>query len=188
MSDTPEVKQPQAVAPTQVVPAVPTQVTPAVPAASQPSASDFALLAQIMLQREARAAAKEQAEQNAKDARDKQRDINARSHYEDDKSNQAKCKHLKGGKLRRPTQAKDYAVYIHTYINSERVIKCMLCNMKWKIRDTKEFLFRYGKRIQNHTQIGWNEAMEMLGQTSNMPSSSEIPMNATPLVASTEEV
>lgn len=164
---------------------------PAVPApaalASSAAQDQITAMLQILLQREARAAAKEEAEETAKKARDAQRQRNAESHYDDAKANQVRCNHLKGGKNRRPTQAKDFAVYIHTYINHERVIKCQLCKMKWKIRDTKDFLIRYGKKIANHTGIGWNEAMEMLAQTSNQPSSSEIPMSSTPVIT-TEEV
>src|SRR5665213_1977300 len=107
------------------------------PQAPQVPETDFQLLAKIMLQREARQALKEQQEEGAKAARDKQRDINAQSHYADANQTQANCRHLKGGRTRRATQAKDFAVYIHTYINAERVIKCQLCNAKWKIRDTK---------------------------------------------------
>lgn len=159
---------------------------PVVPTVAAPE-SEFQLLAKILLQREARAALKEQQEEEARLSKEKKREQNAQSVYQDAQHFQAICRHLKGGKLRRPTQAKDFAVYIHTYINAERVIKCQLCGAKWKIRDTKEYLVRYGKKIPNHTNIGWQEAVEMLGQTSNMPSSSEIPMNATP-VATTAEV
>jgi hypothetical protein len=173
MPDQNQQKQPEkAVEPVQA-PAVPVPAAPAIE-------SDFQLLAKIMLQREARLAAKEQQEENARLAREAQRQKNAESHYNDAADNQSRCRHLKGGKLRRATQAKDFAVYLHTYINAERVIKCQLCGAKWKIRDTKEYLFRYGKKVPNHTGIGWQEALEMLAQTSNQPSSSEIPMNATP--------
>lgn len=164
------------------------QPQPTAPATPASTKSDLQLLAEIMLQREARAALKEKQEQDQKDAREKQREINAKSHFDDAQANQQRCKHLKGGKFRRPTQAKDFAVYIHTYINAERVIKCQLCGAKWKIRDTKEFLFRYGKKVPNHTGIGWAEAMDMLAQSSNQPSSSEIPMNATPVVQQAAEL
>lgn len=164
------------------------QSAPAASASSQPAVpeTDFQLLAKIMLQREARQALKEQQEEDAKQQRDKKREQNAQSVFQDAQFHQSQCRHLKGGKFRRPTQAKDFAVYIHTYINAERVIKCQLCGAKWKIRDTKEFLFRYGQKIPNHTGIGWQEAMDMLAQTSNMPSSSEVPMNATPVATLAE--
>ena len=145
-------------------------------------------LLDVILKREARQAQKEQDEENQRVAKQKQRDINAQSAYEDAQAKQMKCNHLKGGKNRIRTQAKDYAVYMHTYINAERVIRCFLCGMKWKIKDTKEFLFRNGKKIPNHTKIGWDEACEMLGQTSNQNSSSEIPMNASPVALPTSEI
>lgn len=137
-------------------------------------------LLEVILKREAREAQKEEDIQRQIEAKQKQRDINAKSTYEDAQFKQSKCTHLKGGKNRIRTQAKDFAVYMHTYINAERIIRCFLCNMKWKMKDTKEWLFREGKKIPNHTKIGWEEACEMLGQNSNQNSSSEIPMNATP--------
>jgi hypothetical protein len=165
--------------------AVPVEPTPA-PVKAERSSSE--ILAELMLKREARAAAKEEAEEAAKQVRDKQRDQNARSHFEDHLAKQTNCKHLKGGKNRIRTQAKDYAVYLHTFINSERIITCFLCGMKWKPKDTREFLVRYGKQIANHTHLGWEDAVQMASETSNQSSSSEIPMNATPVITSNTEV
>ena len=145
-------------------------------------------LLRVILKREAREAQAEEDRQRQLEAKAKQRDINAKSAYEDAQAKQAKCNHLKGGKNRIRTQAKDYNVYMHTYINAERIIRCCSCGMKWKIRDTKEFLYRNGQKIPNYTKIGWDEACEMLGQTSNQNSSSEIPMNATPIALPTTEI
>jgi negative regulator of genetic competence, sporulation and motility len=143
-------------------------------------------LLEVILKREAREALLEDQKQQQLDAKAKQRDINAKSAYEDAQAKQAKCTHLKGGKNRIRTQAKDYNIYMHTFINAERVIVCCMCGMKWKMKDTKEFLFRFGKKVPNHTKIGWDEACEMLGQTSNQNSSSEIPMNASPVALPTD--
>lgn len=147
-------------------------------------------LVKTMLEREARLAAKENVEQAAIVKRDAQRKKNAESHFADETGTQAKCRHLKGGKgPKRRGFGKDYAIYIHTYPNAEQVIRCFLCGMKWKRRDTDEFLFRgdgNGKlqKIPNHTNIGWAKAVEMLADTTNTPSASEIPINATPIVSS----
>jgi hypothetical protein len=119
-------------------------------------------------------AAAEEAAEKARQAREAQRDRNARSSYEDERVLQAKCKHLKGGKHRSRLQVTDYAVYHFTHVNMERVIRCFLCKMKWKTQDTREFLVRNGKKIVNHTKLGWEDALHMLEQTSNTPSSCEI--------------
>jgi hypothetical protein len=156
--------------------------TPVAPAAGQTLDSQaITTLLQIMLSREARLAREEEAKQKAIDQRQVQRNRNAASHSEDAQAIQTKCKHLKGGRSRLRTQIDDFAVYMHTFINGERVIKCQLCGAKWKANDTVEFLFRYGKKVANHTAIGWKEALQMLAKSSNKPSSSEIPMIAQPL-------
>lgn len=154
--------------------------SPAAPLA--PITGNVALdtLIQIMLKREARIANQEEAAEQSRLNKARQRKVNAESHYDDDKDKQARCKHLKGGKNRLRTQVKDYAVYLHRFINNEQVIRCQLCGAKWKIRDTVEFLYRYGKRIENWTGIGWAEALAMVSESSNKPSSSEIPMSASP--------
>jgi len=60
--------------------------------------------------------------------------------------------------------------------------------MKWLPADTKEFLYRGGKKIPNHTGLGWEDAILMAAESSNMASSSEIPMNATPIGITEEEI
>lgn len=142
--------------------------------------STMDVMLQIMLKREMRLVAEEEAKVEAAKKREEQRDRNARSNFEDVLTKQAACRHLKGGKHRSRTQAKDYAVYIHTFINTERVIRCFLCGMKWKNQDTKEFLVRNGIKKANHTRIGWDGALDMLAETSNQPSASEVPMTVTP--------
>jgi hypothetical protein len=137
------------------------------------SVSELQAMIQLLLKREARAVAKEEEEQTRLENRQKQRDRNAESSFIDKFTAQSKCKHLKGGKNRKKTQVLDYAVYHHTFINMERCIRCFICGMKWKAKDTKEFLVRHGKKIANHTGIGWQEALAMLEQSSNTPSRSE---------------
>lgn len=167
-------------APVQAQPAPPVEVAKSAPVDATQA------LVNMMLKREARAAAKEQAELDAIEAKNRQRDINARSNFNDELEKQVKCKHLKGGKNRIRTQAKDFAVYMHTFINKEVIIRCFLCGMKWKTLDTKEHLVRNGISLPNHTKIGWEEAVNMINETSNQPSASEIPMNATAVVSGIE--
>ena len=104
---------------------------------------------------------------------------------------QFRCKHKKGGALQRAGNV-DYAVSLHTYIDKTRVIKCHLCGMKWRKDDTAAFLLRGGKQVKNHTGIGWLEAWQMLVNSSNKPSASEIPMevaqNITPGETETGEL
>lgn len=156
----------------------PTASAPPAPVAA-PSASLDALL-QTMLRREAKQLADEEAKERANDAKLRQRRFNAESNFEDDKARQSKCTHLKGGRNRIRTQAKDFAVSSHRFVNNEQVVRCLLCGAKWKSKDTTEYLYRYGKQIPNHTGIGWREALQMAAESSNKPSSSEIPMNVVP--------
>lgn len=161
---------------------------PAPQQAQQPAKmTAIELMAEVMLKRELRENEKEEARLAAEKKRQDKRDENALSHFNDKLSEQARCRHLKGGKNRVRTQVKDYAVYLHTFINTERVIRCQLCGMKWKPQDTKEFLVREGKKKVNHTRLGWEEALMMVNETSNTPSASEIPLNATP-AADVQEV
>ena len=86
---------------------------------------------------------------------------------------QKRCKHMKGGNSRQRGQQRDPAVYMHTFTDGSTVIKCQLCAAKWMPKDTAEFLYRGNVRIENWTGIGWKEAVEMAGESSNKSSSSE---------------
>lgn len=143
------------------------------PAPAQTASSTEQLL-QVIMRREARQSEKEEAIEQAKANRSKQREVNARQHSQKRLRKQQTCKHKKGGHNARAGVV-DYGVYLHTYIDNEQVIKCFICGMKWKRGDTKEYIVRNGRQIPNHTKQGWAEACEMLSQTTNRPSSSEIP-------------
>jgi len=86
---------------------------------------------------------------------------------------QAKCKHLKGGKKGPKTQNKDYAVYQHVFIDFTTYIRCRICGMRWFMQDTVEYLFRKGRKISNHTKIGWREAVNMCDSSTDTISKSE---------------
>lgn len=159
--------------------------TPGTTAAPVPTAANIAgsfgnmdmlaQLVQILLLKEGREAAKLQQEENQRAARQAQRDRNAKDQDSKILLKQARCKHLKGGKRGPKTQQKDYAVYQHTFINADTVIRCQVCGMRWRQQDTAEYLLRNGKKIANHTKVGWREAIAMLDQSSNTISSSEVP-------------
>ena len=85
---------------------------------------------------------------------------------------------LKGGKIKSKTGIKDYALFRHMYIDRQELIGCFICKMRWRPRDTKEYLVRDGRKIRNHTKIGWLEACELFEQSSNSVTSSEIPISS----------
>lgn len=146
-------------------------------------ADQTALLLNILIQQQARLALKDQQEAEQLKARETQRQKNSQDHTAKDLLRQARCTHLKGGRKGPRSQVRDYAVYLHTFIDSSYAIKCFICKMTWKINDTAEFLLRKGKKISNHTKIGWFEATKFLEQTTNTPSSSEVPLMVSPQAA-----
>ena len=114
--------------------------------------------------------------QKRESARQVQRDRNAKDQDSKLLLKQAKCKHLKGGKKGPKTQNKDYAVYQHRFINFIQYIRCTICGMKWYMEDTVEYLVRKGRKISNHTKIGWREACGLMeGSTNTMSASEAIP-------------
>ncbi len=144
------------------------------------NASQADLLLKVMFEREARLAREEAAIQTARAAKEKQREKNQSQHADKDLIRQARCLHLKGGKKRLGNR-KDPNLVIHTYIDAVSVIKCATCGMRWKVRDTVDFLFRDGQKIKNHTKMGWAEARAMLEESTNTPTSSEIPLQTRPI-------
>lgn len=135
----------------------------------------------ILLLKESRSAQEENRREDARLAKESQRARNAEALVNSKKDKQRTCKHLKGGKGPR-TAAVDYAVYSHTYIDAETVIRCQLCRATWKLGDTSEYLVRHGRKVKNHTGLGWADAVKMLNQTTNRPSTSEIPVRQTPMI------
>ena len=139
------------------------------------------------MRREEREAEKETAESEARIARQKQRAINTKNRNNKLFAKQSRCTHLKGGKVKSKTGIKDYALFHHTYINQEQIIGCFICKMRWKRGDTVEYLIRNGRKKANHTRIGWYEALELFGQSSNTPSQSEIPQKPLEIIGAEGE-
>lgn len=137
--------------------------------------SVLASLVQLLLLREGREVEKQEGERKQREARQRQHDANARDTDSKYLLKQARCKHLKGGRKGPKTANKDYAVYMHTYINAVSIVRCQLCGMRWHAEDTVDYLVRGKKKISNHTKIGWREAQAMLEQSTNTVTSSEIP-------------
>jgi hypothetical protein len=163
--------------------------TPPVAAAATPANRDAAealtnsldnnLLAQLVslmvLEQQERLSVAKNVKQR-EDARAAQRNRNAKDQDSKLLLKQAKCKHLKGGKRGPKTQNKDYAVYQHRFISFLQYIRCCICGMRWYMEDTKEYLLRKGRKISNHTKIGWREACDMMeGSTNTMSASEALP-------------
>jgi len=73
------------------------------------------------------------------------------------KKEKVPCRHLKGGGG--PTIYDDYNVMDHTFCDGSRWIKCLTCGKKWERGDSD-----------------WKEALRMVSESTNSPSSSEIPL------------
>lgn len=75
-----------------------------------------------------------------------------------DTERQKRCRHLKGGGYGLSTIGRDYNISYHRFINNRARIRCLTCGKVWW-----------------ENEPGWKEALEMMNQSSNTPSSSEIP-------------
>jgi len=151
--------------------------------APQQAPSDAAtlqLLVQLLLAERQQALEERQEKLRATKARDDQRRINAQYSEAEKQNIQKMCTHKKGGKgLRSPKT--DYAVYFHTFTDATSYIRCQICGMKWRNQDNNLVLFRKGKQIPNHTGIGWAEAVNMLQNSTNTASASEVKLSTQPI-------
>src|SRR5580700_10315187 len=129
----------------------------------------------IAAAREARLAKAEEEEEHRKQVRKERYALNRAGEDTGVKERQAVCKHLKGGKYRMKTASKDYAVNLHRFIDNTQYVKCILCKMKWYPTDTAQRIVRGGKVLVNNTNKGWAEALMMVEDSTNTPTSSEIP-------------
>lgn len=151
-------------------------VIPAKPARGMEEKLD--LLLQLLATKEARIAEEEQNKEVARLARNAQREKSSAAHVEKQLIKQARCRHLKGGKLGPLGGVPNYNVIMHTLINNRTFGKCNNCGMKWFPQDSQEFLIRNGRKIANHTKQGWSEFQQMFQQSTNTPTSSEVPLQA----------
>jgi len=134
---------------------------------------EFKALLSLMMLKEKRLIEKEADLDRIAAERDKVAKINSEQFTVAKITTQRNCRHMKGGKSRQRGQQKDPAVYAHTFTDGTTVIKCLLCAARWMPKDTADFLHRNGSAIPNWTKIGWREAIELAGESSNKPSSSE---------------
>lgn len=127
---------------------------------------------EMLVRREARQVAEDEEKKQRLILKQTQQGKNSQANEAEQRMIQMKCKHMKGGKLVNKDK-KDYAVSMHVFIDVTRVIRCHICRMKWKEKDTKEFIYRDGNKYRNHTGIGWREAFTMLESSSNTQTASE---------------
>lgn len=137
------------------------------------STHQFEQMLSVLLKKEAKVAEQEHAIEVARAGRETMRKHESETYTISKIENQTKCKHLKGGAARSRAQQRDPNVYLHTFTDGTRVIKCHGCGARWMPKDTKEYLNRNGSKMLNWTKIGWNEAVEMCDDSSNKSSSSE---------------
>jgi hypothetical protein len=148
-----------------------------------PAASDAAtlqMLVQLLLAERQDALEERKAKAAQILAREKQRQIAAEFLIKGKIQSQELCTHKKGGKGIKGPKV-DYAISFHTFSNAESYIRCLICGMKWKNKDTDEYLVRRGKQVKNHTGIGWKKAYGMLGESSNTATSSEVQLTTRPV-------
>lgn len=143
-------------------------------------ASTLQMLVQLLLAERQDALLDKQEKVRVHDARDKQRRINAEYSIADKNQIQSMCTHKKGGRGTKSPKV-DYAVYFHTFTDATSYIRCQICGAKWRNLDTPEFLVRHGQKVPNHTGIGWKEAYQMVAESTNTASSSEVKLSAKPI-------
>lgn len=164
------------------------------PNAAQGSAPAVATIDDAALLRNMLSILMEEKAELARERQEKKRQLEVRttSHKSLAKYNEKEqidkesiCTHLKGGKIKSPRT--DYAVGHHTYPDNSSFIRCLICGAKWKKLDTKEFLVRRGKKVPNHTGLGWLDAIQMLKSSTNTPTSSITVTKVTTLSEETAE-
>jgi hypothetical protein len=130
-------------------------------------------LYQIMLQREQREAeeytqrqADRAAAETAKKAKDNKRVLNDKRSAEKVIADQKVCSHLKGETaFKRPH--KEFNIYAHQLPDGAVFIRCRnRCGMKWQQGDTREHLFRKGKKFPNHTGLSFDDMWRRLPEDS----------------------
>jgi len=132
----------------------------------------------LLFAKEARELAKIEHEENAFKQREAKRALNNKDQDSKILLRQARCRHLKGATSTAKNPTIDYAVYQHTFISADTYIRCQICGVRWRPQDTVEYFVRGGRKIANHTKIGWREAYNMTRQSTNTPSTSEVPFQA----------
>jgi hypothetical protein len=161
--------------------------TPVAPAAGSPALEKYL---EVVMSREAREAEAQQEKLRVIAVRTANRNKNSAHNEHEVREKQRRCRHVKGGKLQK-AGVHDYNLAMHVFTDGTQRIRCQSCDMKWLARDSKEFIYRDGKKYRNHTGIGFREAWTMLQDSTNTITKSEIVMNVNPaaqIAAATDQV
>lgn len=152
-------------------------------AKSQAGTDRLMAVLELLLAQQARVAAKEQ------ELIDKQKHLDAKAKEDSNQmirsrvATQKRCAmagHLKGkGGVMSGVQREDPCLAMHRYADGTVTIKCLLCKAVWNQGDTREHLFigisgnpkKY--KIPNWTGQSWQDAIKMMGRSSNKPTGSE---------------
>jgi hypothetical protein len=169
--------QPQGTTPASVQPAAPAVAAPAI------DAGTLQMLVTMLLTERQEQMEERQVRKAAYVAKEKQRRINAAFQLDQKNKGQSLCTHRKGGRSGFNPAFVNFAISHHTYVDATTVIRCLICGMRWKPGDTKQFLIRRGIQIPNHTEWGWADAHKAMKQTTNTATSSEMVMNYVAKVA-----
>jgi hypothetical protein len=151
-------------------------VPPAAPATSSPALEKYL---EVVMGREAREAAEQQEKFRVIAAKQINRDRNSAHNEHEVREKQRRCRHVKGGRLQK-AGVHDPNLALHTFTDGTKRIRCQGCGMQWKMKDTKEFLYRDGKKYRNHVGLGYREAWQLLQDSTNTETKSEIVMNVDP--------
>lgn len=100
-------------------------------------------------------------------------------------SDQRRCSHMKGNGTRTPSQAIDYNIITHQFVDGSVMKKCLTCKAKWTPSDSKEFFVRDGRKFPNWTGFGWDEVSRW--STTNRITRSEVPAAGSPEDVPTSE-
>src|SRR5580692_790999 len=104
-------------------------------AASSPALEKYL---EVVMAREARESQAEQERFRVIAVKQANRDKNSAHNEHETREKQRRCRHVKGGKLQK-AGVHDYNLALHTFTDGTRRIRCQSCDMKWLVRDTKEF-------------------------------------------------
>ena len=123
-------------------------------------------LAQALLAREMREAGKEAEERKRIEARQAQRDRNAKDQDISDIRKMRRCSHKKGRGQTIKGQLPDYNLSHHVFIDGSQYIRCLNCGMKWLPGDTAEIIYRDGKKYKNFTKKSWEDVLTLFADHS----------------------
>jgi hypothetical protein len=148
---------------------------------AEPQSDTNSILAKVMLAREQRLIAEEEAKIENRRVRDEKRVVDNAQLARDIEEGYGSCPHLKGGRHgeHRGNMPRDYNLSHHTYPDTSRQIKCLSCGCTWRPGDTAEFRYvpngsKFERRV-NLTGKGFNDVLNLfVNESTNKPTSSEI--------------